>query len=103
MLGVSTLVEGAIDVLVVLIALELLNLGAAGVGWLNSAWGLGGIVGGALAVLVAGPARNASGLVLASLLIGLRSCSCGRCRRLWWPPPGSSCSASATRSWRWRA
>ena len=53
-LGVSTLVEGAIDVLVVLIALESLDLGAAGVGWLNSAWGLGGIVGGALAVLVLG-------------------------------------------------
>ena len=69
-LGVSTLVEGAIDVLVVLIALELLDLGAAGVGWLNSAWGLGGILGGALAVLVLGRGRNASGLVLASLLIG---------------------------------
>ena len=41
-LGVSTLVEGAIDVLVVLVALQLLGLGAAGVGWLNAAWGLGG-------------------------------------------------------------
>src|SRR5262249_31818801 len=46
-LGVSTLIEGAIDVLVVLIALELLELGPAGVGWLNSAWGLGGVIGGA--------------------------------------------------------
>ena len=46
MLGVSTLVEGAIDVLVVLVALELLDLGPAGVGWLNSAWGVGGVIGG---------------------------------------------------------
>ena len=103
MLGVSTLVEGAIDVLVVLIALELLNLGAAGVGWLNSAWRLGGIVGGALAVLVLGRARNASGLVLASLVIGLPLVLLWSVPTLWWPPPGSSCSASATRSWRWRA
>ena len=69
-LGASTLVEGAIDVLVVLVALELLGLGAAGVGWLNSAWALGGIVGGALAVLVLGRGRNARGLLLAGLLIG---------------------------------
>jgi hypothetical protein len=69
-LGASTLVEGAVDVLVVLVALQLLGLGAAGVGWLNSAWGLGGVAGGALAVLVLGRGRNARGLLLASLLIG---------------------------------
>ncbi len=69
-LGVSTLVEGAIDVLVVLVALQLLGLGAAGVGWLNSAWAFGGIVGGAAAVLVLGRGRNARGLLLAALLIG---------------------------------
>ena len=51
-LGASTLVEGAIDVLVVLVALELLDLGAAGVGWLNSAWGVGGVIGGAGAVVL---------------------------------------------------
>jgi MFS family permease len=69
-LGASTLVEGAVDVLVVLVALELLGLGAAGVGWLNSAWALGGIAGGAAAVLVLGRGRNARGLLLAGLLIG---------------------------------
>jgi MFS family permease len=69
-LGASTLVEGAIDVLVVLVALQLLGLGAAGVGWLNSAWALGGIAGGAVAVLVLGRGRNARGLLLAGLLIG---------------------------------
>ena len=58
-----TLVEGAIDVLVVLVALELLDLGSAGVGWLNSAWGLGGMLGGAGAVLLVARGRNATGLV----------------------------------------
>ncbi len=70
-LGASTLIEGAIDVLVVLIALELLDLGPAGVGWLNSAWGVGGLFGAAGALLILGRGRNATGLVIASLLIGL--------------------------------
>ena len=69
-LGVSTLVEGAIDVLVVIVALELLQLGAAGVGWLNSAWGVGGVIGGAGAVLMIARGRNASAIAIASLLIG---------------------------------
>jgi MFS family permease len=69
-LGVSTLIEGAIDVLVVVVALELLDLGAAGVGWLNSAWGLGGAIGGAAAMLLLARRGNAFGLVLGSMLIG---------------------------------
>jgi MFS family permease len=71
LLGVSTLVEGAIDVLVVVVALELLDLGAAGVGWLNSLWGLGGIIGGAGAVMLLARRGNAAGLVLGSVLVGL--------------------------------
>ncbi len=70
-LGVTTLVEGAVDVLVVVVALELLELGAAGVGWLNSAWALGGIAGGTLALLLVTRGRNALGLVIGSLLIGV--------------------------------
>jgi MFS family permease len=70
-LGVSTLVEGAIDVLVVLVALELLSLGEAGVGWLNAAWGLGGVAGGAGAVMLVARGRNATGLALGSLLVGV--------------------------------
>jgi len=70
-LGVSTLVEGAIDVLVVLIALELLDLGNAGVGWLNSAWGLGGVLGGAGAAMLVTRGRNATALVVAALAIGI--------------------------------
>ena len=70
-LGVSTLVEGAIDVMVVLIALELLELGNAGVGWLNSAWGLGGVLGGAGAAMLVTRGRNATALVIAGLAIGV--------------------------------
>jgi MFS family permease len=70
-LGVSTLVEGAIDVLVVLIALELLDLGNAGVGWLNSAWGVGGVLGGAGAAMLVTRGRNATALVVAGLAIGV--------------------------------
>ncbi len=38
-LACSTTVEGAIDVLVVLVAIDMLGLGGAGVGWLNACWG----------------------------------------------------------------
>jgi MFS family permease len=37
-LAISTMVEGAIDVLVVLVAIDMLGLGGAGVGWLNACW-----------------------------------------------------------------
>ena len=70
-LGVSTLVEGAIDVLVVLVALELLDLGAAGVGWLNSAWGVGGVIGGTSAVLLIARGCNATALLIGALFVGV--------------------------------
>src|SRR5690349_3759747 len=38
-LSASTLIEGMVDVLVVVTALKLTGLGDAGVGWLNAAWG----------------------------------------------------------------
>ena len=59
-LSASTLVEGAVDVLVVVTALRLVDIGDAGVGWLNAAWGVGGLVGGAVALsLLARPAAAA--------------------------------------------
>ena len=52
------MVEGAIDVLVVLVAIEMLGLGGSGVGWLNACWGLGGVIGRrALALLRRGRLR----------------------------------------------
>ena len=67
----STFVEGAADVLVVLIAIELLDLGNAGVGWLNSAWAVGGIVGGAAAISLLGRGRLAAGLAGGCLFVGV--------------------------------
>lgn len=67
-LSVTTLVEGMVDVLVVVIALHLAGLGDAGVGWLNAAWGVGGIAGGLVALHARRP-----GLALPAggLLVGL--------------------------------
>ena len=49
-------VYGILDVLIVVVAIELVGLGAGGVGVLNSAWGAGGVIGGfaALALLARG-------------------------------------------------
>ena len=49
-------VYGILDVLMVVVAIELVGLGAGGVGVLNSAWGAGGVAGGfaALALLTRG-------------------------------------------------
>jgi MFS family permease len=67
----STLVEGAADVMVVLVAIELLDLGNAAVGWLNSAWAVGGIVGGAAAISLLGRGRLAAGLAGGCLMVGI--------------------------------
>jgi MFS family permease len=70
-LSASTLVEGAVDVLVVLVAIELLDLGGPGVGWLNTAWGVGGLVGGAAAISLLGRGHLAAGLAGGCLLVGV--------------------------------
>jgi hypothetical protein len=51
-------------VLVVVTALKLTGLGDAGVGWLNAAWGVGGIAGAALAL------RTSASLPAGGLLVG---------------------------------
>src|SRR5437667_298410 len=66
--GTQTLVAGALNVLIVVAALELLDLGNAGIGYLNSAVGVGGLLGGLGALALIGRTRLASdfgaGLVL---------------------------------------
>lgn len=73
--GAQTLVDGALNVLIVVSALELLELGQSGVGFLNSAIGVGGFVGGLVALLLIGRQRLASdfgyGLVLWGIPIAL--------------------------------
>src|SRR4051812_42038541 len=70
-LAVSTLVEGAADVLVVVVAIQLLDLGGAGVGWLNACWGAGGLIGGLTALALLGRGRLAAGLSAGGLLVGV--------------------------------
>jgi MFS family permease len=59
---VDSLIQGVFDVLVVIAAIELLGLGESGAGWLNAAWGVGGVLGGVAALALLGRGRLASGL-----------------------------------------
>jgi predicted MFS family arabinose efflux permease len=70
-LAASTLIEGAADVLVVIVAIQLLDLGGAGVGWLNACWGAGGLAGGIAALTLLGRGRLAAGLATGGLLVGV--------------------------------
>ncbi|MFL6129183.1 MAG: MFS transporter [Mycobacteriales bacterium] len=69
-LTASTLIEGALDVLVVIAALSLVDLGPAGVGWLNACWGIGGLVGGGGALVLLHRGRYAAALSAGGLLAG---------------------------------
>ncbi len=63
-------VEGAVDVLIVVVALDLLDLGDSSVGYMNAAWGIGALLaGGALAVLL-NRGQLVAGLVVGSLITG---------------------------------
>jgi MFS family permease len=70
-LSISTMVEGTIDVLLVLVAIEMLGLGGAGVGWLNACWGLGGVIGSAAALALLRRGRLTAGLSTGGLLVGI--------------------------------
>jgi MFS family permease len=56
----QTLVNGAFTVLVAVSAFQLLHLGSSGVGYLNSAVGVGGLVGGFISLMLVGQRRLAT-------------------------------------------
>jgi len=58
-------------VLVVVVAIKLLGLGGAGVGWLNACWGFGGVIGSAAALTLLRRGRLTAGLSAGCLLVGL--------------------------------
>ncbi len=66
----QTLVAGAFGVLVVVTALELLEIGEAGVGFLNSAVGIGGLLGAFVALTLAARGRLALDFGLGVALYG---------------------------------
>jgi MFS family permease len=67
----QTLVAGALNVLVVVTAFELLDLQAAGVGLLYAAIGVGGLIGGFVALVLAGGGRLARDFAIGLALFGL--------------------------------
>jgi len=75
--GIMALTLGALDVLVVVAALGFLHIGQAGAGYLNAAWGLGAVAGGAAMVALLARGRLALGLVLGATVIGASSALIG--------------------------
>jgi MFS family permease len=69
LLGTQFVVVGALDVVFVVIAVDVLDVGEAWTGYLNTAYGLGALLAGGLAVLLVGR-RLGPVLVTTSLLLG---------------------------------
>jgi MFS family permease len=66
----QTIVAGALRVLLVVTALDLLDIGNSGLGFLNAAMGVGGIIGVAVAFALIGRRRLATDFGLGLILIG---------------------------------
>src|SRR5262249_52444043 len=66
--GAQNLVAGALNVLIVVTALQLLGMGQAGVGALTAAVGIGGVVGGAFVFTRLRSGRHGADLALGLLL-----------------------------------
>jgi MFS family permease len=86
----QTFVDGALGVLVVVFALDTLDLGAQGVGFLNSAAGIGGIAGAVLAAALVGRRRLAGDFGLGIVMWGLPVVVIGL-----WPEPAVALVALA--------
>lgn len=80
--GAQTVVAGALGVLVVVSALQLLDLGTAGVGWLYAATGVGGIVGAGVTLALVGRKRLAGDFGIGLVLWGVPFLVMGA-----WPHP----------------
>ena len=78
----QTLVAGALNVLIVVTALDLLDLGNAGVGYLNSAIGVGGLLGALAAAALVGRRNLASPFGIGIVLWGIPIALIGL-----WPEP----------------
>lgn len=71
LLGVELVVWGALDILFVVLALDVLAVGAGWVGYLNAAFAAGGVVGSAGALVLVGRRRLAPPIIAAMLVWGL--------------------------------
>ena len=71
MISLLAMVEGAVDVLIVITALDLLGLSQGSVGYLNAAWGVGGLIGGVALALVLNRGHLIRSALVGSILIGV--------------------------------
>jgi len=67
----QTFVDGLLGVLIAVLALSFLDAGAAAVGWLNAASGVGGVLGAVLAAALVGRGRLAADFGVGVLLFGI--------------------------------
>ena len=67
----QTVVAGALGVLIVVASIRLLGLGNSGVGYLNSAFGVGGLVGAGIAVALVARQKLGSDFAIGTLLWGV--------------------------------
>ena len=75
--GTETLIQGVFDVLVVVAAIGLLDLGESGAGWLNAAWGVGGTAGGVVAMAMLGRGRLSAGVAAGLVVTGVSFAAIG--------------------------
>ena len=85
LLTAQTLVAGAVQVYIVVTALQLLDLGQGGVGYLNSAIGIGALVGALGALSLAGSRRLSPAFMVGVTLMGLPILGIGL-----WPHVGTA-------------
>jgi MFS family permease len=71
LLTAQTAVAGAVQVFIVVGAIELLDLGTAGVGYLNSAMGVGSVIGSVGALSLTGVRRLSPAFMLGALFMGI--------------------------------
>jgi hypothetical protein len=71
LLGTQFLIVGALDVLFVVLAVDVLGLGGSGAGYVNAAFGAGGVIGIAATVALVGRKRLAPALAGAALALSV--------------------------------
>ena len=71
LLGVQFVIVGALDVLFVVLAVDVLDLGGSGAGYVNAAFGAGGVLGIVATAALVGRARVAPALAAAVLMLSL--------------------------------
>jgi MFS family permease len=70
LMGSYAIVEGALDVMLVVLAIKMLQIGSGGVGFLNAAVGVGGVLGAALTTLLVARRRLTPPLVGGAAALG---------------------------------